>query len=243
MISIITVSHGHESDIKKLVFSLSEYMECCFEFILIDNLNSTFDFEGLCQKCGLEKFSIIRNISPMSFSYNNNIGVSLASNETIVLLNPDITLFDTSLSDYLSENIINDGLYYPKLIYPDGSPQIHGKQKPNILDQIVTFFASVFGLKRESPEGSYWYFAAALICNKTFFYKLGGFDLGFPMYAEDAELCDRARALGYPVEEISRVKLMHGLGGESKNKYILKAIYSGLYFHYKSYKNKRLNKG
>ena len=242
MISIVTVSHGHHNDVEKLIASLSQHLNLKYEFILIDNLNSSFDFEGICNQFNIANFKIIKNISPMSFSINNNIGVSLCSYEKVVLLNPDICLIDNSLNKYLEEANIEDGLFYPSLLNLDGSKQVNGKAKPNFYDQVLTFFSSLLSIKRESPEGNYWYFAAAVIFNKKFFYELGGFDIKFPMYAEDTELCDRCHAYKLPVTLLDNVKLQHGLGGDSKSKYILKAVISNLYLRYKMYKNRKLIK-
>ena len=247
MISIVTVSHGHHSDIEKLVASLAQYLKLSYELILIDNLNSGFDFEGLCHRFNIANFKVIKNISPMSFSVNNNIGVSLCSYDNVVLLNPDICLIDDSLDHYLTQACmeqqgIDDGLFFPALVNLDGSKQINGKAKPNFFDQVVTFFASIFAKKRESPAGDYWYFAAAVIFNKPFFYQLGGFDINFPMYAEDTEICDRCHAVDAPVVLVNNISLQHGLGGDSKSKYIAKAVRSNIYLRYKMYKNKQLSK-
>ena len=242
MISIVTVSHGHHKDIEKLVSSLSQYMKLSYEFILIDNLNSSFDYEEVCHRFEIPNFKVINNISAMSFSINNNIGVSLCSYEKVVLLNPDICLIANSLNNYLEESCIVDGLFFPSLLNLDGSKQVSGKAKPNIYDQMLTFFASILSYKRESPAGNYWYFAAAVIFNKDFFYKLGGFDIKFPMYAEDTELCDRCHAFKAPVMLLENIKLQHGLGGDSKSKYIFKAVISNLYLRFKMFQNKKLTR-
>lgn len=241
MISIVTVSHGHHKDIEKLVASLAQHMTLTYELILIDNLNSFFDFDGLCKSFNISNYKIVNNVSPMSFSINNNMGVSLCVHEKVVLLNPDICLIDSSLSDYLEGKCIDDGLFYPALLNVDGSKQINGKAKPNFYDQVRTFFASILSYKRESPAGNYWYFAAAVIFNKKFFYRLGGFDIKFPMYAEDTELCDRCHAFKAPVMLLENIRLQHGLGGDSKSKYIVKAVISNLYLRFKMFKNRRLN--
>ncbi|NOH99445.1 galactosyltransferase-related protein [Vibrio sp. 99-70-13A1] len=239
MLSIVTVSHGHNDMVSDLISSLVKFSSPeDFEFILIDNLNSSFFTDELLLSLGVVNFKLVKNIAPFSFSINNNIGVSLASHEHIAIINPDIQLIDNSMFEFFKKEApLPKGLFYPSLLNPDLTYQVHGKAKPSLINQAKTTIFSLFGAKSESPKGSYWYFGAAILLNKSFFYEIGGFDIRFPMYAEDTELCDRVRKQGNKIELLEDCRLVHGLGGDSKGKYLFKAVISNLYLRYKMYKN------
>ena len=237
MISIVTVSHGHLEDVRHLTRSLVEHMSLPFELVVVDNLNEEYDWEGALVELGIDTVHVIRNNRPRSFSHNNNKGAAEANFPNLVFLNPDIQLIDTSLCEWLKGGHLSDGLFFPCLLNPDGSPQAHSKAKPRLFNQLINTFLRLFGIFRDSPDGTYWYFGAALIVNEDFFCRLGKFDTNFPLFAEDAELCDRARKRGFPVERIDSVQLIHQLGGQSKGKYLLKAIISNVYLRFKMLKN------
>ena len=236
-VSIIVVSHVHVQQGKKRLKSITKYCDFNKEVILIDNINDGISYEKISEQYGMKNIKVVRNIRPLSFAINNNVGASLASNPSLVFLNPDIELINYSLSSWLSKTKLGEQLYFPKLLNPDLTPQCHGKVKPSFFDQILTFFSSLMRFKRESKAGDYWYFGAAIICEKSFFYKLSGFDTDFPMYAEDTELCDRVRKLGFKLSLVEDIELIHGLGGDSKGKYLGKAVISNIILRYKMFMN------
>jgi GT2 family glycosyltransferase len=237
MISIITVSHGHEIYIRKLLDSLEEFMTLEFEIILIDNLSSRGQLVDIVQKYNID-ITLIINVKQYSFSRNNNIGISCAKYTNVMLLNPDTWLVDTALNDFLLGVVLkNKCLYFPRLMNKDGTEQIHCKKKPSIINQFSTLTKIIFGKKASSPKGDYWCMAAALIINKNDFYVLGGFDENFSLYGEDTELCDRARKRGYEIKILKNVEVFHMLHDQSKSKYILRVFLSAIYYRVKSLYN------
>ncbi|MHA2714057.1 glycosyltransferase family 2 protein [Vibrio owensii] len=238
MFSVVVVSHGHVDDVIKLLSSLEKFIKVDFEVIIVDNLNSN-EFDVTKKLFSGINIKLVNSISPYNFSRNYNQAVMSCEFEKVILLNPDIELFDMSLNDVLSnwKEIISDGFYYPRLLNSDFSKQSHSKAKPNIIRQFFAYVLSCFGIKTVSKEGSYWFYAAAILFNKTSFYKLGGFDERFPMYAEDVEFCHRARALGFSVKLLPQTSLIHGLGNDSKGKFRNKALYSHLYLRFKMVHN------
>jgi len=243
MLSVLIVSHGHEEDIKKLLASIIGFMKVDFEIILIDNLNSGNFRTVFSELCLTDKAILVENIYPKSFAINNNIAFGIARYETILFLNPDTTFIDTTLSDFIPHvKNLSKGIYFPRLLNPDRTIQNSGKKKPNFFDQILTFAGIFFNKKRESPPGDYWYFGAAILTTKQWFNKLGGFDESFPMYAEDTELCVRARKYGYEVKLLEEINIIHNLGGDSKGRYKWRAVYSNILLRYKMMKLNRKNK-
>ena len=59
----------------------------------------------------------------------------------------------------------------------------------------------------------------------------------FPLYCEDVEICHRLKCFGGNLIALEFITLIHGLGGESKSKYMGKAIVSNLLLRYAYVRN------
>lgn len=233
MYTIVTVSHNHEKHILRLLESLNKYITVVLQVIIVDNTNNGLIFEKIKDDYNFE-IVLVNNVKKYSFSRNNNIGVSCAKYENIILLNPDIWLENLTLNNFLRKNNLDSRtFYYPKLYNADGTNQVHCKKKPCIYDQFLTFVYSIVGAKRSSPEGNYWCMAAAIVFKKNLFLEIGGFDENFIMYMEDAELCDRIRKRNYNLCILGDVSLKHLLHDNSKNKYLHLIVISALYYRIK----------
>jgi len=243
MFSIITVSHGHEEDCSNLLDSLlAHYDERSFEMIVIDNLNhSTIlgpRLSAIRNQYPNFRYTLIENSTPRSFSYNNNVGVSIASSDTILLLNPDIIIEDRYLLDFINFERLEVGtFYFPSLLNKDRSPQAHIKVWPNFFFQVLITLYSLFGRQLTTHEGQDWAFAAAVLFKKETFVTMGGFDERFLLYCEDVELCHRLKKLGGGLVFLKEIKLVHCLGGESKSKHMRQAIISNIYLRYRYLRN------
>jgi GT2 family glycosyltransferase len=240
VVSFVIVSHGHENDVRNLLCSLNKYITSVpYEVILIDNLNFGEQFQSFCQQSHFKNVNLIKNSNPVSFSKNNNNGVRIAKYNRIILLNPDILVCDSSLNSLLMswDEYIYDGLFFPSLYNEDGSRQVHSRSMPCFPFQVVDLLLTKLGLGIQKKPGNDWFYAAAVLFNKSDFYNIGGFDENFPMYAEDTEICHRAKRRGFKVELLEEVALIHKLGGEASGKYLKYAILSNFYLRFKVLKN------
>lgn len=248
MFSIVTVSHGHDVDCVVLFESLVKYIPSNeFEIIVVDNLNNSKQLENslkeIQQKIPSFSYQLIKNSSPKSFSFNNNLGVSRAKYEKIVLLNPDIVVQNSELADFMISDSLDDGaFYFPKLLNSDGTVQVHKKAWPNFLFQCLIVLLSRFNFKLNTKPGEDWAFAAAVCFKRATFERIGGFDTGFGLYCEDVEIAHRLKRMGGRLIFLDDVALIHGLGGEAKNKYMKKAILSNVYLRYAYVRNSFLKR-
>ncbi|MEC8483497.1 MAG: galactosyltransferase-related protein [Pseudomonadota bacterium] len=233
MLSIVVVSHGHERFFDAQIASILEHCEVKFQLIVVDNLNDGGFFRERLSSMGVD-YIVSSNVRTKSFSENNNFGVSLAVYDNILILNPDTYFIDDSVFSYVANHGVSDGLFFPTLLNTDLTVQSSSRAKPNLFSQVFRLIMKRAFNREMIANGDYWFFGAAILCKKSFFYQVGGFDENFPMYAEDAELCDRVRKLNYAVEQLETVRLVHHLGGEAKARYLKKAIISNIYYRYKS---------
>jgi len=96
-----------------------------FEIVLVDNASTDGSkefFENLQNKNNNLKY--IYSNENSGFGKANNIGVKNASGDIVVLINPDIEIYQKGFDKFIVENLKdNIGVLTPKIIYSDGSTQ------------------------------------------------------------------------------------------------------------------------
>ncbi|WBA17134.1 glycosyltransferase family 2 protein [Salinivibrio kushneri] len=244
-ISLVTVSHGHETYIRELVDSLITFWPSPFELIIVDNLNSdAFDNWVADYSQQLDHVNISIRLykfkQPMSFSVGNNFAVAKSRYEHLFIINPDCRLINASVHRWFVKHRerIDGHLYYPCLLNSDGSRQQNYNEWPSLPNQAMRLIRAKLGLSNNQRQKRRdWYFASAIITTKSTFLRLNGFDELFPLYCEDVELCHKAKLLDIPCVPITTVKMIHHLGGEAKHKHLRKAIQSNLIWRYARIRN------
>ncbi len=145
------------------------------------------------------------------FGYGHNIAMLAAPKALFTLvLNPDAMLHDGALQvliDFMKSKP-QAGIVAPKVYYPDGRLQPLNKRAPNVLDlglrlMLPTRIANLPPFKRRLErysmldigyDNSYSLPFASGCCmlfQTEILLRLGGFDEGFFLYFEDADICKR----------------------------------------------------
>jgi len=149
----------------------------------------------------------------------------------VVAANADLELEPGALSALLAAGDADRGagVIGPRLILPDGSTQPGVQPYPRALDALLIHL-SIHRLSRRLGERAYlsgywqpdrpavvdWVTGAFLLIRREVFDVLGGFDEEQWMYAEDLDLCWRARQAGWRVryEPGARVRHMLSVAAE-----------------------------
>jgi GT2 family glycosyltransferase len=159
------------------------------------------------------------------FAAGNNLGISEAAGQYVMILNPDVAVIPTALEQMVAYLDINPkiGIIGPRLINPDGSVQFSCRRFPNSLMPLYrrTIFGKLSFAKKltdrylmrdfdhESIAEVDWLFGACLLLRKEALEKLGSFDERFFMYFEDLDLCRRFWQGGFKVVYFAPVEMVH----------------------------------
>jgi N-acetylglucosaminyl-diphospho-decaprenol L-rhamnosyltransferase len=139
---------------------------------------------------------IVRRDNP-GFGAANNLALEHVTQPVTVLMNPD-----TAGSPHeLARRAHAPGLHAPRLLNEDGSVQRSAHPLPGTLG---AFLPAVLPKaptraephRAEKPRSVGWAVAAVLAARTDTFRKLGPFDPGIHLFAEDMDLCLRAREQG-----------------------------------------------
>ena len=131
----------------------------------------------------------------------------------------------------------------PKLLFPDGRVQILPKRKPNILGLAAR--QGVPGLKKFgdryamldedlSVPTAIEFCTGSFFCMRTSVYKaIGGFDEGYFMYVEDADITQKARQKGfvYYLPQFTAYHAWHRAPNKSLKPFLQQLKSMGRYFN------------
>lgn len=237
LISVVVLNYNGKELIRECLLSVLHSTYENFEVIFVDNA-STDDSLKIAEEI-LESFprkKIIRNDKNYFFCEGNNIGVSRAQGEYIVLLNNDV-LIDEDLFLNFCEVFKDEtiGICQPKvMLYNDRS------RLENMGGFIDRFGFSWARGRREidvqqydSSQSVFFAVGAVLAVRSSVLKTTGLFDPKFYIYCEDVDLSWRVRLNGYSIIVIPEVKAYHHVGAVTKQESRNTAFKINLAFHFR----------
>lgn len=153
-----------------------------------------------------------------------NLAAAKSAGRHLLLLNPDAWIDEESLRRLVEALEADERLAVaaPCLSYPDGSPQFVWAPPVGVLGEAIQRCRNRFekagwnhGLLPDllrACVGAGWYTAACLLVRRSAFDHVGGFDEGFFLYFEDADLCLRLGRAGFRQREVAGAQAWHVRG-------------------------------
>ena len=189
--------------------------KCSYEIIVVDNF-SCDDSYTLVTK-DFKNIQWIDSQDNLGFGRANNLAVSKAKGEYILLVNSDVVFTENSI-DYYLDCLKKDstiGVLGCKLLNEDRTLQKStyydvGQFKSILKYNIV--FDYLFSYKPRELDAV---MGAFMLMKRSVFNESGGFDPDFFMYAEELELCKRIKKRGYTIVYNDKYSAVHKIGGSS----------------------------
>ncbi len=185
------------------------------EVIVVDD-GSTDDTCALLQ-AEVPAVQIVRLDVNRRFAAAANAGVAASKGAIILLLNSD-TRIDRDAPGKILEAFAGDaklGVAGAQLIDADGTPQWSGGPQPTLLWMavMVSGIARVLPRRKRTRGGGIgWVSGAAMAFRREVWNDAGPFNESYRFYAQDLELCVRARAHGWRVRVIEDARVVHDGG-------------------------------
>jgi len=160
------------------------------------------------------------------FARGNNAGIALARGGLILLLNPDTVVPPgavRALARYLEARPAVAAVG-PRLVYPDGSPQVGCQRFPTLATEAARQWmplARPLGLVDRGDAAPRcagpvdWVSGACLLVRRRALDRVGGLDEGFFLYFEETDWCLRARRAGLEVHHVPETAIVHVGGGSA----------------------------
>lgn len=214
LVSVIIINYNTGSLTRQAIRSvLEETRDAQLEIIVWDNASADNSLQMLHDAYGT---SIQLHPSPSNcgFSLANNEAAKYARGDYLLLLNPDTIVLDRAIDKLVrfAELFPQAGIWGGKTLFPDGTINPSSCWRRQTLWSLTCQACGLSSLFRTSrifnPEtismtGHKTNLAVDivsgcfLLISKELWTRLEGFDTSFFMYGEDADLCLRAKSLGY----------------------------------------------
>lgn len=236
MVTGSIVTYNNISTIAKTLETLfGETKDIDFKLYVLDNGSSDGTPEYI--EKNYPDVTVIRSGKNVGFGAGHNIIINQVESKYHAVINPDIVLTQNAvkkMADYMDENP-DIGLLSPRICFPDGRDQILGKRNPHLKYLVAS------RLRGDEPSKLLKEYAM-LDCDLSkpteienatgcFMFvrtdvlkKIGGFDDGFFMYFEDADLARRinevSKCVYYPDAVVN-----HVWGRDSKRNFKLMLVH------------------
>jgi GT2 family glycosyltransferase len=171
-------------------------------------------------------FTLLEPEENLGFGRAANLAISRSSAPNVLILNADIRVRPNSFDRLIETlNLERDiGMVGPRLLYEDGRLQDSVSRQPDTPLSIAVEFLHLYKLlpKRLRARwllGVHWLHderrsvpviaGAAMMCKREMIEDTGGFDPSIHMYAEDLDLCVRARRAGWKIYFEPTAEIVH----------------------------------
>lgn len=214
--ALVVVLHRSNDELAKLLASIPNEPE----LVVVD----TGPDDGGAQLAHERGAHVIVRRDNPGFGAANNLALERVTSDVTVLLNPDIIDTDGGLQE-LAQRARHRGLHAPRLSNPDGSVQrsahplpgtvgafLPALMHPPLLPRAIRERAEPY--RARTPRTVGWVVAAVLAARTATLRSLGPFDPRIHLFAEDMDLCLRARAHGIPTILHPDLQITH-TGGHS----------------------------
>ncbi|MCK4177423.1 glycosyltransferase family 2 protein [Aciditerrimonas ferrireducens] len=204
------------------------------EVVVVDNDGSTV----VTWPAGLSG-RVLRPGLNLGYGAGANRGVAATEAEVVVVANADVVFRPGALAA-LAAVLLADPLTAvvgPQVLRPDGSRYPTPRRFPSWGDALGhALLGRVLPGNRWSaryrmddlalgePMAVDWVSGACLAARRTAWEELGGFDEGYFMYAEDLDLCWRARRSGWQVRFAPAAVVVHEQGASTARRPVAMAV-------------------
>ncbi|WP_418790835.1 glycosyltransferase family 2 protein [Phosphitispora sp. TUW77] len=199
------------------------------EIIVVDNASKDGSQEFI--EANFPQVMLIKNKENLGFGKANNIGSKAANGKYLIFINSDTIAYETDFYSLLDISEANSqmGFLSCKILNEDGSIQSIGYNFPSLMNEIKLRlllwnfkFIKKIRLNNYDDKGIFevdWLSGSFMICDKSLFELLGGFDKDIFMYSEDLDICYRAYSAGKInlIYDRTSIYHLHGKSGNKKN--------------------------
>lgn len=217
-----------------------------FEIFVVDNNSSDGSVQEVVEK--FPEVSIIQNSTNRGFSSAHNQGITISRGRYIVLLNSDTVLVENCFLKIISflDKHPEFSICTPQIINEDNHPRPMRLWEDSPIDAMKKILGKYDAAKEAEimgkiePKEVEAIGGSCFVVRRKLFEMIGLLDENYFLYNEEDDFCRRARKAGqkvcyYPKASIRHLKGKSTYLPEIREKVIVEAYKSNLYFYAKHY--------
>lgn len=238
LVSIILVSYNTAEHTLKALASVQQQTKRAYEIIVVDNKSSDNSVAAI--RTAFPTLELIESAENLGFAGGVWKGVELAQGTYLLLLNPDTLILEGAIDKLLSfaEQHPHNGIWGGVTLNNDLSLNTqHAWSKPDfssllfsalglskVFSSSCLFNHANYGCwQRDTVKEVDILSGCFFLITRKVWDQLGGLDPTFFMYAEEADLCLRAKAQGYQPIVTPDARIIHH-GGVSHTRFSGKLV-------------------
>lgn len=234
VLSILIVSHNTRDLIVACIRSVfKQTMQTEFDVIVVDNASTDGSADAIADE--FPQVRLIRSAENLGFGRANNLAAEGARGDLILLLNPDTVVLDHAIDRLVAFARANPEalIWGGRTLFADRTLNPWSCWRFMSLWSLVALAAGLTAARPESPifnPEAYggWQrdtvrqvemvSGCFFMIDRTLWAALGGFDPRYFMYAEEADLCWRAREIGARPMVTPRATIVHHIGASEPDR-------------------------
>lgn len=194
-VSIIIVTYNSEKDIYDCVSSIQKFSDIPLseiELIIVDNNSRNTDtmFDKLKEMYG-DDIVLIKNTHNGGYGQGNNVGIRKASAPIILIMNPDVRLFEPIFKTAVEafESDTNLAMYGMKQMLTPTQPSTNSFTCAYTVNGYIQTIMSSMGNRFDHYISKYMHFSGSCFyIRKQMFEQVGLFDESVFMYGEEEDI-------------------------------------------------------
>lgn len=209
-VTVSIVSHGHGAIVSSLLADLATHCGPGIAVILTLNIPEYLTVGDGAYPFQLE---LIRNEAPKGFGANHNAAFAGANSPFFCVANPDVRLksdpFPALMKAFNGDRIAVAG---PLVRAPDGRVEDSARRFPTPYSLLRRLFLPPQGPDYPTDGGLTkvdWVAGMFMLFDSRAFRDVGGFDEGYFLYNEDADICRRLGAMRRSVVYVPEAEIIH----------------------------------
>ena len=223
-VTAVVVSYNTREELRRCLASIRAHAGLPCDVVVVDNASA----DGSADMVHTEfpEARLVRNRENVGFSRANNQGLREATAPCVLILNSDAELTPGALPALAALLATRPrlGAVGPRTLSPDGTVQVSFGPALTPLSEWRQR-RLVRGVKRHDPtaladataradveQEPDWLSGSCLLARRDALDAVGGFDEGFFLYEEDADLCLRLRRAGWGILFTPAAQVVHHLG-------------------------------
>jgi N-acetylglucosaminyl-diphospho-decaprenol L-rhamnosyltransferase len=224
-IGVIVVTYASASTLEACLFRLLAARDVA-RVIVIDNASPDDTCERVARMAARDpRLSLVRNSENRGFAAACNQGATAISQPWVAFVNPDAYVERDTLSRLVAYATARAGagLLGVELVDEAGEVDLASRRAdPSLRQQLAGFGRRDDLYLGRDPAVSVQpvdaVSGALMLMPVGLFVRLGGFDEGYRMHAEDLDLCRRVRMAGYEVVIANELRVTHVRGVSSRRR-------------------------